>query len=121
MEVQIFGVKNDSGTRKAVRFFAERRIKAHFVDLKQRPAAKGELRRFVQKFGVPALVDSEAKRYAALGLHAARRSDDWWLELLATEPMIIRIPLVRFQQLFGKLDSKSIYHLSFDWSGKVNC
>ena len=98
MGVQIFGVKNDSGTRKALRFFAERRVKTHFVDLKQRPAAKGELRRFVQKFGVSALVDTAAKRYAALGLHAATRSEDWWLELLAEEPMVLQIPLVRYQQ-----------------------
>ena len=98
MEVQVFGVKNDSGTRKALRFFSERRIKTHFVDLKQRAAAMGELRRFVQKFGVSALVDTDAKRYAALGLHTSQRSDDWWLELLATEPMVLRIPLVRCQQ-----------------------
>ncbi len=98
MEVQVFGVKNDFGTRKALRFFAERRVKTHFVDLKQRPAAKGELRRFVQKFGVAALVDCGAKRYAALGLGAAHRSDEWWLELLAEEPMVLQIPLVRCQQ-----------------------
>ncbi len=98
MGVQIFGVKNDSGTRKALRFFAERRVKTHFVDLKQRPAAVGELRRFVQKFGVSALVDTAAKRYVALGLGAAHRSDDWWLDLLAEEPMMLVIPLVRYQQ-----------------------
>src|SRR4051812_12966138 len=33
MEVQIFGVKKSADTRKALRFFAERRVKVHFVDL----------------------------------------------------------------------------------------
>ena len=34
MDVQIFGVKKDADTRKALRFFKERRIKIHFVDFK---------------------------------------------------------------------------------------
>ena len=52
MEVQIFGVKKSADTRKALRFFAERRVKTHFVDLNERAASLGELRRFVQKFGL---------------------------------------------------------------------
>jgi arsenate reductase-like glutaredoxin family protein len=43
MEVQIFGVKKSSDTRKALRFFAERRVKTHFVDLTERAASPGDL------------------------------------------------------------------------------
>ena len=95
MEVQIFGIKKSADTRKALRFFSERRIKTHFVDLLERPAALGELRRFAQKFGVMALVDKESKRFDELGLRYAQLSDDRWLEKLAMEPLLLRIPLVR--------------------------
>ena len=44
MDVQIFGVKKRADTRKALRFFAERRVKTHFVDLQERPASPAELR-----------------------------------------------------------------------------
>ena len=44
MEVQIFGVKKSADTRKAMRFFSERRIKTHFVDLTERAASFSELR-----------------------------------------------------------------------------
>ena len=98
MEVQVFGVKNDADTRKALRFFKERRVKVHFVDLKQRAASPGELRRFAQKFGAATLVDTGAKRYAALGLGAAQLTDQRWLEMLVEEPLILRLPLVRWQQ-----------------------
>ncbi|MCC6318180.1 MAG: arsenate reductase [Gemmatimonadaceae bacterium] len=98
MEVQIFGHKKSAETRKALRFFAERRIKTHFVDLHERAASPGELRRFAQRFGVTALVDREARRYAELGLGPARYSDERWLALLADEPLLLRVPLVRFQQ-----------------------
>lgn len=95
LEVQIFGIKKSADTRKALRFFSERRIKTHFVDLLERPAALGELRRFAQKFGVMALVDRESKRFHELGLRYAQLSDDRWLEKLSTEPLLLRIPLVR--------------------------
>lgn len=97
MEVQIFGTKKSADTRKALRFFSERRIKTHFVDLAERPASLGELRRFAQKFGVSALVDPESKRYAELGLRHARLSDERWLEKLVEEPLLLRMPLVRQQ------------------------
>lgn len=97
MEVQIFGTKKSADTRKALRFFAERRIKTHFVDLTERAASLGELRRFAQKFGVTALVDRDSKAFATLGLGHARYADDRWLEKLADEPLIVKVPLVRYQ------------------------
>lgn len=95
MDVQIFGVKKSAETRKALRFFAERRMKTHFVDLMERAASRGELLRFAQKFGVPALIDESARRYTELGLRTARYGDDRWLEILANEPLILKMPLVR--------------------------
>lgn len=98
MEVQVFGTRKSAETRKALRFFAERRVRTHFVDLDERPASLGELRRFAQKFGVSALVDRGSRRFAELGLAAARLSDDGWLERLAEEPHLLQLPLVRQQQ-----------------------
>ena len=98
MDVQIFGTQKSSDTRKALRFFKERRVKVHFVDLKVRAASKGELTRFAQKFGVEALLDRDSKRFSSLGLTSAHYSEKKWLEVLADEPMILRVPLIRFQK-----------------------
>jgi arsenate reductase-like glutaredoxin family protein len=98
IEVQVFGTKKCQDTRKALRFFAERRIRTHFVDLQVKAASPGELRRFAQKFGVTALVDREGRRFADLGLRSAALSDERWLERLAADPMLLRTPLVRYQQ-----------------------
>lgn len=95
MEVQIFGIRKSADTRKALRFFSERRIKTHFVDLNERLASLGELKRFAQKFGVGALIDSDSARFQDLGLRHARMSDETWLEKLAEEPLLLRVPLVR--------------------------
>ena len=95
MEVQVFGVKKNADTRKALRFFAERRVKTHFVDLMERAASIGELKRFAQKFGVRALIDRDSKRYQEMGYAHATYSDERWLEKLADDPLLLRVPLAR--------------------------
>jgi arsenate reductase-like glutaredoxin family protein len=98
MEVQIFGIQKNQDTRKALRFFSERRVKVHFVDFRDRPASKGELQRFAQKFGVSELIDKGSNRYVELGLGAVRYDDARWIEKLAEEPLVLVMPLARWQQ-----------------------
>lgn len=94
-EVQIFGTKGCAETRKAERFFKERRIKIHFVDLKQRAASSGELKRFAQKFGAEALLDREGKRFRDRGLHVSHLPESRVLPLLEDDPLLLRTPLIR--------------------------
>lgn len=95
MEVQIFGTKKCRETQKALRFFKERRIKIHFVDLNERAASAGELRRFEQKFGAEALLDREGKRFRDRGLHVSHLPASRILPLLADDPALLVTPLVR--------------------------
>jgi len=115
MEVQIFGVRKSAETRKALRYFAERRIKTHFVDLLERAASPGELRRFAQRFGVDSLIDRGSRRFADLGLGAARLSDERWLEKLVEEPLLLRMPLVRHQQQLTVGDAELVWR---EWTGR---
>ncbi len=95
LEVQVFGTKKHAATRAALRFFSERRIRTHFVDLNERAAAAGELKRFAQKFGAEALVDRTSRRFIELGLGPARYGDDRWIQILADEPLLLTQPLCR--------------------------
>jgi arsenate reductase len=114
MNVQIFGFRDCPDTRKAQRFFAERRVAVHFVDLDERPAAKGELRRFAERFGATALVDREGARLEALGLRVAGDSPQRLVERALTEPRLLRTPLVRNG---GKV---TIGHAPADWQAWVD-
>ncbi len=96
MEVQVFGTQKNQDTRRALRFWSERRIKVHFVDLNERAASKGELQRFVQKFGLTPLIDKASRRYQDLGLGAARVGDERWMQYLVDEPLLLTQPLTRF-------------------------
>lgn len=115
MEVQIFGVKKSADTRKALRFFAERRVKTHFVDLAERGVSPGELKRFTQKFGVDALVDRESRRYRDLGLGAGRYTEERWLRWLVEEPLLLRMPLVRWQHQLTVGEAEVTWR---EWVGK---
>jgi len=96
--VQVFGFKDCQETRKALRFFSDRRIAVHFVNLDEKPASKGELRRFAEKYGPAALIDREAKRFKALGLHVSGDSPQRQLERALVEPRLLKTPLVRIDQ-----------------------
>lgn len=113
MNVQIFGFRNDADTRKAQRFFAERRIAVHFVDLAERPASPGELRRFAERLGAAALVDRESPRFRALGLRMAGDSPERLLTRAAGEPRLLRTPLVRTGH------KVSVGHAPADWSAWI--
>ena len=78
LSVQIFGHDRDQGTRAAVRFFKERRVQIHQVDLTRKPIARGELRRFVEqarRAGAPRR-DLEGVPRRRSRLHAPRRRGD---------------------------------------------
>ena len=96
MEVQIFGLKSSRETRAAERFFKERRIKTHSVDLHDRPMSAGELNRFTQKFGLNAILDIGGKAYIDAGLEFLRVSDERMLAKIEAEPKILKLPLVRY-------------------------
>jgi arsenate reductase len=94
-DIQVFGPDDSQATRAALRFFRERRIVVHHVDLRKRTIAAGELRRFVQRLGARALLDVESRAYAELGLAHMRLDDTEIVARLLADPRLIRLPLVR--------------------------
>jgi arsenate reductase (glutaredoxin) len=95
VNVQIFGIKNSQATRAAERFFKERGIKLHIVDLKQKPFAPGEIKRFIDRFGLASLLDTEGKPYVDAGLKYLKVADAEMIARIEKEPKLLRLPLVR--------------------------
>ncbi len=95
VNVQIFGVKNSQETRAAERFFKERRANVHLVDLKQKPLAPAEIRRFVERFGLAGLLDSNGKSYIDAGLKYLKLPEAELLARIERDPKLLRLPLVR--------------------------
>ena len=93
--VQIFGLKNSQATRAAERFFKERRVVIQFVDLKQKPMARGEIKRFIDRFGLMELLDTGNKTYIDAGLKYLKLSESDLLARTEREPNLLRLPLIR--------------------------
>ena len=90
MTIQIFGVKNSQATRAAERFFKERRNPVQFVDLHKKPMSPGEIKRFIDRFTLSALVDRENPSIKYL-----RLSDSELLAKIEQDPKLLHLPLVR--------------------------
>jgi arsenate reductase-like glutaredoxin family protein len=95
VNVQIFGVKSSQATRAAERFFKERRIAIQVVDLRQKPMAPTEIRRFVERFGLRDLLDTEGKAFVDAGLKYLKVTDAELLGRIEKDPGLLRLPLVR--------------------------
>lgn len=94
--IQIFGHAKCKGTRAAARFFSDRRIKVHEVDLRQKPLAKGELDSVARAVGgVDRLYDRDGSRAKERGLAHAGLSGERLRDELLGDPMLLRTPIVR--------------------------
>ena len=92
MNIQIIGTKKCNGTKKAQRFFKERRINFHFKDLAEKGLSKGELDNICRVYDSEELLDANSKQYKKRGLEfMVFNLED---ELLA-DPYLIKTPIVR--------------------------
>lgn len=96
--VQIFGTPDSQPTRAALRFFKERRIDVHLVDLRRKPMAAGELRRFVERLGADGVVDAGSAAWRDAGLAYLRMDDADLARRLLADQRLLRLPLVRVGQ-----------------------
>ncbi|MCX6174880.1 MAG: arsenate reductase family protein [Ignavibacteriales bacterium] len=92
MNIQIIGVKSCSDTRKAERYFKERRIQFHFRDLNEKGLAKGELENIVRAIPLEELIDREGKQFKKRNLQFMVFNIE---EELLNDSLLLRTPIVR--------------------------
>lgn len=94
MNIQIFGIDKCFDTKKAQRYFKERRIKFQFVDLNIKPLSKRELESVATAVGLNELFDKTSKDYEKLNLHKITNKNIRE-EILLDNPKIYKTPIVR--------------------------
>ena len=94
MNIQIFGIKKCFNTKKAERYFKERRIKYQFIDLSIKGLSQGELNSVAAGVGLNNLINNQSKEYKKLNMDriigASVRE-----ELLLNNPGLYKTPIVR--------------------------
>ena len=95
MNIQIFGTKKSFDSKKAERYFKERRIKYQYIDMKEKGLSKGELASVCQAVGgLDALVDPDCKDQQLVAL-VKYLAPEQRMEKVLENQQILRTPIVR--------------------------
>ena len=95
MNIQIFGTRKCFDTKKAERYFKERRVKYQMIDLKEKGMSRGELQSVVQAVkGLDNLLDPNAKDTQTLALVKYLVDADK-LDKVLENQQLIKTPVVR--------------------------
>ena len=94
MNIQIFGTKKCFDTKKADRFFKERKIQFQFIDLNEKSMSKGELNSVLRSVSINDLINNKCKDYAKLNFNNIR-SAEIKAELLLKNQKVMNTPIVR--------------------------
>ncbi|HEZ7991146.1 MAG TPA: ArsC family transcriptional regulator [Ruminococcus sp.] len=95
MNIQIFGTKKCSDTRKAERYFKERRIKYQMIDLREKDMSRGEFNSVKQAVGgIDSMINENAKDKDVITL-MKYLSDSDKEEKLIENQQVIKTPIVR--------------------------
>jgi arsenate reductase (glutaredoxin) len=92
MNIQIFGTKKCQNTKKAERFFKERGIFYHFIDITVKGLSKGELQNVKSAVGLENLIDTDGKEYQKRNLKYIIHNIE---EILLQHPLLFKTPIVR--------------------------
>jgi arsenate reductase len=92
VNIQIFGTLKCQDTRKAQRYFKERRIPFQFINLAERGLSKGELSSVKAVIGIDNLMDREGKEYGRRNLNYLTHNVE---EELLNHPLLFKTPIVR--------------------------
>ncbi len=92
MNIQIFGKAKSFDSKKAERYFKERKIRYQYIDIIKFGMSRGELKSVTKVIGLDAIVNKDDQDYT---LYQYLASDEAKLEKLYEIPELIRTPIVR--------------------------
>jgi len=94
--VQIFGHPKCKDTRKAERWFKDRRLAIQSIDLREKGLSPGELRSVATQLGgMEALLNRTGPRFANTGLQHAAPDAARIEAVLLADPLLLITPIVR--------------------------
>lgn len=98
MNIQIFGRNKCFDTKKAERYFKERKISFQYVDLDLKGLSKGELNSIKKSISINDIINDKSKEYKALNLDKIR-SIEVKEEIILKNPKVLKTPIVRNKNL----------------------
>ena len=94
--VTLYGIKTCDSVKKALKYFKEASIEVNFVDFKQTKPSPAQLTTWAHKSDLKKLFNNRSRTYKDLGLAKLTLSDDDKIEWMSKEPLLVKRPVVEF-------------------------
>ncbi|WP_321312621.1 arsenate reductase family protein [Halarcobacter sp.] len=96
MSYKIYGIKTCNSVRSALKFFKDNNIEVEFCDLRKEPPSSEEVKFWVDKAGIDTVFNNKGAKYRDLKLKELNLDDNGKFEWLCKEPMLVKRPVVVF-------------------------
>lgn len=94
--VTLYGIKTCDSVKKALKYFKEASIEVDFIDFKQTKPSSSKLTAWAHKSDLKKLFNNRSRTYKDLGLAKQTLSDDDKIEWMSKEPLLVKRPVVEF-------------------------
>ena len=95
--IKVYGIKTCDSVRKALRFFKDNNIEVDFFDLKKEIPSSASIKSWIEKVGIDIVFNSRGTKYRTLKLKELNLDENGKLEWLCKEPMLLKRPIVEYE------------------------
>ena len=95
--MKVYGIKNCSSVKKAIKFLKDNSIDFEFIDFKVTPVNKDKIKEWVKKSNINTLFNTKSKTYRDLKLKDLNLDDNQKIEQMAKENLLIKRPVIEYK------------------------
>jgi len=95
--IQIYGIKNCDSVKKALSFFKNHNLEYELHDFKTEPATCPKIKEWLTKTDMSKLFNARSTTYRNLKLKELNLSDEKKIEWLCRENLLIKRPVIEFE------------------------
>ena len=94
--IKVYGIKTWDSVRKALRFFKDNNIEADFSDTKKEIPQPQLIQSWIEKSDIDLVFNARGTKYRNLKLKELNLDDAGKLEWLCKEPMLLKRPIIEY-------------------------
>lgn len=93
MPLQVYGIPACGTCKKAFKWLDDRSIAYDFINTKDHPPSKAEIKAWVSTLGAKPMRNTSGQAYRALGEEKQTWTDAQWIDAFANDAMLLKRPL----------------------------
>ena len=94
--IKVYGIKNCDSVRKALKFFKQHDLEIDFFDFKEESPENSSIKNWIDKTDINLVFNNRGTTYRTLKLKELNLDDNGKFEWLCKEPMLIKRPIVEY-------------------------